>query len=138
MSRKFAYADTNIIIRFLTNDPKKQADAVRRFLEETQRNQVGLYICDLTAAEVVYVLQSFYQTPRAEIASSLKAFFSLPGIEVERKEVVDHALEIYAEKKVDYFDAYLAARAKSSGKPIFTFDKDFSKIDGVVAIDRPS
>lgn len=135
MSREFAYANTNIIVRFLTNDPKEQADAVRRFLEEAQSDKIDLYVCDLVAAEVVYVLQSFYRTPRDKIADSLKSFFSLPAIEVERKEIINQALDIYSTTTIDFFDAYLAARARSSENPIFTFDKDFSKIDGVVVID---
>ena len=100
---------------------------VEKFLQHLRAHETELYICDLVAAEAVYVLQSFYRRPKAEIAERLKAFFVLPGIVVEQRQIVFLALDWYTEHNIDFTDAYVAAKAQASGiDSIFTFDKDFS------------
>jgi predicted nucleic acid-binding protein len=61
-----AFVDTNIRIRHLTGDPPEMDARASAFLEAADE----LLLTDLVAAEVVYVLESFYAVPRAEIAQA--------------------------------------------------------------------
>ena len=56
-----AFVDTNILVRHLTGDPPGQATRATRFLGEVDE----LVLVDLVVAEVVYVLESFYEVERA-------------------------------------------------------------------------
>jgi predicted nucleic acid-binding protein len=56
-----AFVDTNILVRHLTGDPPEQARRASSFLAQAEE----LLLTDLVAAEVVYVLESFYEVPRA-------------------------------------------------------------------------
>jgi len=58
-----ALLDTNILIRHLTGDPPSQAKRAMEFL----RGSHELILTDLMFAEMVYVLESFYEVPRPEI-----------------------------------------------------------------------
>ena len=59
-----AFCDTNILVRHLTGDPPAMAARATRFLAEANE----LLLVDLIVAEVVYVLESFYEVPRPQVA----------------------------------------------------------------------
>lgn len=134
MARRRVHGDTNIIIRYLTNEPPDQAEAVERFLAGLGVD-TELYLCDLVVAEAVYVLQSFYRRPRDEIADRLRAFCLLPGVVVEKLAVVSLALSLYADDTVDFTDSYIAADARvNKVREVFTFDKDFALFDWLTPV----
>jgi predicted nucleic acid-binding protein len=55
-----AFLHTNVLIRHLTGDPPEQAARATRLLSQAQQ----LLLPDLIVAEIVYVLESFYEVPR--------------------------------------------------------------------------
>ena len=55
-----AFLDTNVLIRHLTGDPPGQAARATRLLSRAGQ----LRLPDLIVAEVVNVLESFYEVPR--------------------------------------------------------------------------
>jgi len=63
-----AFVDTNVLVRHLTGDPPAQAVRATRYLELADE----LLLPDLILAEVAYVLESFYETPRAQVAETLR------------------------------------------------------------------
>jgi predicted nucleic-acid-binding protein len=74
-------------------------------------------------AEVIYVLEKVYAMQRKEISDGLKVFLASPNAEVEMKNVLLSAIEIYAEKKLDFVDCLLCGFKKICRCDIFTFDK---------------
>ncbi len=64
-----AFIDTNVLIRHLTGDPPELAARATRYLAGADE----LLLPDLILAEVAYVLESFYETPRAQVATTLRA-----------------------------------------------------------------
>lgn len=136
-AKRRVYADTNIIIRYLTNDPLAQAEVVERFLSHLGDGKTELFVCDLVAAESVYVLQSFYRRPKAEITDRLKAFFSLPGIVVQHRRIVYRALDLYVSHNIDFTDAYVGASAQfNKVKEVLTFDKDFRAFEWLSIVEK--
>jgi predicted nucleic acid-binding protein len=59
-----AFVDTNILVRHLTGDPPELAERATRFLAEAQQ----LLLADLVVAEMVYVLESYYEVQRERVA----------------------------------------------------------------------
>ena len=57
---KTCFIDTNLFIRYLTNDDSKKADRVDRLLEQAANRKIKLLTAEIVLAEVVWVLESFY------------------------------------------------------------------------------
>jgi len=112
--------DTNILVRHLTGDPPSQAKHATAFLAGAD----ALVLADLILAEMVYVLESFYELPRAAIAEAARALLAMPSITVVDQPLLLRALELYETVRLDFAEAYLAAASELWG------------IDGVASFDR--
>jgi predicted nucleic-acid-binding protein len=106
-----AFIDTNILVRHLTGDPSEQAARATKFLAEADE----LLLVDLVVAEVVYVLESFYEVPRERVAELVRAIIAFPAIVVLDPAMLLRALEIYETDRLDFAEAYLVAQAERSG-----------------------
>jgi predicted nucleic acid-binding protein len=131
-NKKFAWLDTNVVLRFLIRDHEKYFLAARNLFAKAEKGELSFLIHPLTVAELVWTLESFYEYEKKEIVNTLLGFIEAKGIEVLEKEITRKALLDYADKNVDYIDAYLAAYASQIGpQTIFTLDKKhFSRLEG--------
>ncbi len=121
--------DTNLIIRFLTGEPEKQAARARDLFAANDEGELDLKVVPLVVAEVVFVLSGkMYGYERDEITSALIPFLQSPTLNVEKRDVVLLALELYRDHSIDYVDACLAAEARLTGHAVASFDADFKKI----------
>jgi len=127
-----AFVDTNVLVRHLTGDPPKQAAAATALLESAEE----LHLTDLVLAEIVYVLESFYQVPRARVAELGRAIVGFPAMVVADDALLVRALEAYEVDRLDFAEAYLVACAESSGiDAIASFDRSLDRIDSVERIE---
>jgi predicted nucleic acid-binding protein len=123
-----AFVDTNILIRHLTGDPPGQAARATRFLTTADE----LLLADLVVAEVVYVLESFYEVPRARVAELVRAVIAFPAVVVLDPALLLRALEVYETDRLDFADAYLVAQAERSGVGVVaSFDKAIDRVGTV-------
>ena len=123
-----AFVDTNVLIRHLTGDPPDQAARATRLLAEVDQ----LLLPDLIVAEVVYVLESFYEVPRPRVAELVRAIVAFPAIGVTDEPLLLRALEIYEVHRLDFADAYLVALAETSGAgAVVSVDKSIERIPTV-------
>ena len=72
MSRRLLL-DSNVLLRFLTGEPKAQAEASRNLFLSAASGEVVLEVCPVVVAEVFYTLESFYKVDREEVAARLDA-----------------------------------------------------------------
>jgi predicted nucleic acid-binding protein len=127
-----AFVDTNILVRHLTGDPPEQAARASRFLAATDE----LLLADLVVAEVVYVLESFYEVPRARVAELVRAIIAFPAIVVLDAAMLLRALEVYETARLDFAEAYLVAQAERSGVgAVASFDKAIDRVTTVRRIE---
>ena len=122
------WVDANVILRLLTGKPEKQAQAAAALMAQADAGRLRLRICPLVVAEVVWVLTSTYDVAPAQVADVLTSFLSSGGLVVEEGMLLVSALAQMAEQRVDFVDAYLAAKARHSGAPVATFDDDFDRL----------
>lgn len=135
MARKL-WIDTNVIIRIITGDPKTLAEEVGEMLQKVEAGELILRLTPLVIAECCWVLASFYEADPKDISDALLKFTNSIGVETEEKSVVQQALRDYAEKNVDFIDAYIAAHAKANPpEDVVTWDKHFKRLD--IRHDRP-
>lgn len=124
------WIDANVLLRFLTGEPKDLAERAARLMARAERGAALLIVSSLVVAEVVWVLKSFYRRSRQEVAQVLVPLLSADGLEVEDRDTMIQAIELAAEKNVDFADAVLALRAARQGEPVCSFDGDFRRLPG--------
>lgn len=119
-----AFVDTNLFLRYLTNDVPEQADAVERLLGRAEAGELRLVTNRLVVAEIVWTLESFYKKTKAEVRDAVLAILNTPGLEVEVHDQILQAAVWYAEKNVDFIDACIAAQLFDDGLgSIYTFNR---------------
>lgn len=120
-----AFLDTNVLIRHLTGDPPAQARRATAFLERADE----LLVPDLIVAEVVYVLESFYEVKRKRVAELVRAVLAFPAIVIVDEPMLLRALEVYEVDRLDFAEAYLVASAEASGVgSIASFDRSLDRV----------
>ena len=125
MQTKSKLLDANIILRLLTEDSSKQAEAVASLIRNARPNELELP--DVVLAEIVWVLQSYYNLKKSEIIKNLRALSETKTIKLNRV-LLEQIIVLYQNNNISYIDAYLAARSKLESKLLFTFDKRLLKI----------
>jgi predicted nucleic acid-binding protein len=127
-----AFCDTNILIRHLTGDPPEMATRATRFLAEADE----LLLVDLIVAEVVYVLESFYEAPRPQVAESVRSIIAFGPITVLDEAMLLRTIEVYEVHGLDFAEAYLVASAESSGiGAVASFDRAIDRVTTVQRIE---
>lgn len=130
------FVDTNLFLRYLTDDVPAQADAVEDLLRKAEQGKPRLVTNSMVIAEIVWTLESYYKLEQDDIQNKVLAILNTPGLEVSDNNLVLKAIIWYAEKNVDFIDAYNAAWMEQEGiEKIYTFDqKHFARFDDVEAL----
>ena len=129
-----AFVDTNILVRHLTGDPPEMAACATAFL----RSESGLLLTDLVAAETVYVLESFYEAPRDQVAQAMRSLLSLDTVICVDSALLLRAIEVYETDRVDFAEAYLVACAETTGVGrVASFDRSLDRVSTVERIEPP-
>jgi predicted nucleic-acid-binding protein len=123
--------DTNVIIRFLVEDPGKvhrKFRGVFTFFPRVERGEVRVLLLDLVVFEAFFVLKSVYDVPEKTAAQKLGEIVAFRGMEMQDKPTMLRCLSLLETEKIDLVDAYLLASAEAlSFKEVFSFDKDLAK-----------
>lgn len=129
-----AFIDTNILVRHLTGDPPGMAARATSFLASER----DLFVTDLVVAETVYVLESFYEAPRGQIAESMRSLIAFESIVVVDPSLLLRAIEVYEIDRLDFAEAYLVACAESTGVGrVASFDQAIDRVDTVRRVEPP-
>ncbi len=123
-----AFVDTNVLIRHLTGDPPESAARATRYLGTAGE----LLLPDLILAEVAYVLESFYEVPRTQVATTLRSVLAFPAIRVLDADLLQRVVEVYEVHRLDFADAYLVASAERTGIGVIaSFDRSIDRVTTV-------
>jgi predicted nucleic-acid-binding protein len=123
--------DTNLIVRYLVQDHEKHAKAAGRLFDACDRGDVVIVVLPAVLAECVFVLESFYEHLRGDIASALGRLISSPCIEIDGAAIHLDALDRYRKTRVHFVDCLIAATAAAENMPVASFDQDFRKFTDV-------
>jgi predicted nucleic-acid-binding protein len=112
--------DTNIIVRFLTQDDELQ---YQKSLEIFQTQDV--FIPDTVILETEWVLRFAYKFKPVEICEALKKLFGLPNVHLNNANLVAQSLQ-WHEAGLDFADAFHLANSQNHTQ-FYTFDEKFIK-----------
>jgi predicted nucleic-acid-binding protein len=130
------FVDTNILLRFLTNDDAVKANRVLLLLKRVEEGKEKIITSPLVIFELIFTLDKFYKVSRDDIAETVSAIIGLEGFAVEFKTVFISALKLFADKNISFADAFNASAMKSKNiAEIYSYDTDFDKIDKIKRIE---
>lgn len=109
--------DTNVLVRYLTNDDAEQA---RRALDLLGHAD-GVFVAKTVLLETEWVLRAVYMLPPEAIRKALLHVCGLPNVTVEDGRAVTHALDAYA-RGLDFADALHCASSPGT-ETFYTFDE---------------
>jgi len=122
--------DTNLLIRYLTNDDRAQYAKAKRLIDEAVERDVRLLINGVVLCEVTWVLETAYEYSRAETADVLDRIFDTAQFEIERAPEARQALDDFRSTKVGFADALIGRINRTLGATkSMTFDRDLKALE---------
>lgn len=116
--------DTNVVIRYLTQDDPKQSATANRIIERelTEKNQG--YITLISLIEITWVLESCYDQTKEELINVLDLLLTIKQISIEKTDLVYLALKRFRTGTADFSDALITLVCEDAGcKRVVSFDK---------------
>ena len=121
-------ADANIFLRWLLDDDKPKAERITTLFKRAQEGKVEIRTTDLTIAEVVWVLGSYYEMKPPAVADMLEPLLDSP-IQFENRARLLVAMELFRIHKASFGDCYLAAFAREqTAEAVLSYDRDFNAL----------
>jgi len=104
------------------------------YLEREQE----LFLTDLVVAETVYVLESFYEAPREQVAEAVRSLIAFVSVICVDPALLVRSTEVYETARIDFAEAYLVACAESTGvTKIASFDRSLDRVQTVERVEPP-
>ena len=127
------FVDTNVFLRFLTNDDPVKARRAEKLFRDAVGGRVSLTTSVLVIAEIVWTLESFYKLGTSDIAEKVETILNTPNLQCDESSRILLALDVYVHESIDFIDAYNAFYMKDHELTrVATYDrKHFSRIPWV-------
>lgn len=127
--------DTNVIVRYIMQDDKKQSPKATALVESLSVDAPG-FISIVSVVEIVWVLSAAYGLKREQLAQALEALLRTKEIVVDRADHVLKALRMFKAGSADFTDCLIERGAASAGcLRTMTFDVKASKTAGMSLIE---
>ena len=118
--------DTNVLVRLVTRDDRKQAAAAESFISK------GAWVSTLVLVEGTWDLAAVYELTHPEIATAVEMLLHHKDLTIQGADTVAAALEHYRQRPaLGFSDCLILEVARKAGHlPLGTFDRDLGKLDG--------
>ena len=123
LQEKVYLIDTNIILRYLLGDHAEFSPKAEALMLDVSKGVKKAEILDVVIVECIYVMDKYYQIPKAEIVDKLSRILNFSGIANPDRSEILCALLKYENSNADIVDCILAARS-SPANVVVSFDKD--------------
>ena len=121
--------DTNVIVRYVTQDDARQSAAASRLFERILTTEQPGFVGLVTLCEVAWVLADCYDAGKAQIAAVIEGLLGSRQLVVEEAEVVWKALRTWDKSSADFSDALLGQVLRARGcEKVVTFDKAAARL----------
>jgi len=115
--------DTNILVRYLTQDDPKQSRKAAHEIEKGLSAGHMFFIADIVMCELVWVLETAYGYDRKEIAPVLENILRARQFKFQNKDLLWKSLADYRNKKGDFADHLIGQAGHKAGcRETITFD----------------
>lgn len=120
--------DTNILVRFLVRDDKKQAKLVYDLFKQTEDKGQQLLVPLVVVLKLIWVLESAYKQERLDILTAIEDLMHMPILQFESDEIITALITHGKGTSIDLSDLLIACSAQAAGgECMITFDKKASR-----------
>jgi predicted nucleic-acid-binding protein len=123
--------DTSVLVRYLAQDDKKQADRATRLVENELSETAPGFVALVVLVELCWVLKRLYGATPSELKATVRDLLGSRQLLLERRDLVTAALRRLGSAGGDFADAVIAAAAADAGcTHTATFDKSAARLGG--------
>jgi predicted nucleic-acid-binding protein len=116
--------DTNILIRYFTQDNLEQAQIVEQIIDNYANSPNSMFVNNIVMCELIWVLERGYKYSKEEIGQVIKQMLSTEEFAFENQELLWLTLNQYIQNKLDFSDALIGELNKACGcAKTLTFDQ---------------
>ena len=118
--------DTNVLLRLLVRDDRRQLDAAEKFVNK------GAWVSHVVLVETLWVLDAVYERSSEQIAAAVEMLMAHADLTLQDADVVASALARFrALPAVGFSDCLLLEIARKAGHlPLGTFDRRLGRLEG--------
>jgi len=123
--------DTNILVRYITQDDELQSGVATEFIENYCSNGNKIFVNHLVICELVWVLKKCYKLSKPKTITVIEHILQISQFSIENAQVVWQALTDYKRGSADFAD-YVVGRTNTFNNcdETVTFDKKAGKSNG--------
>jgi predicted nucleic-acid-binding protein len=123
--------DTNILVRYLTQDDPVQSPKATEIIERRLTEENPGFVSIVAMVETVWVLDRAYHLATHEIAAAVERMLQADVLVVENEQEVFTAMIALKEGQGSFADAVIAALgARASCSSTLTFDQNALRLSG--------
>jgi predicted nucleic-acid-binding protein len=123
--------DTNVLVRYIAQDDPKQSPLANALIQTLSSEAPG-FVTQVALVELVWVMQSCYQTTKPELTAILETLLRTRELLVENTEAALKALQVFSTSNGDFSDCLIAQCAQMAGcTHTVSFDKNAVKVAGM-------
>ena len=116
--------DTNILVRYITQDNPEQSRIANAEIEKVLAAGEMFFIADIVMCELIWVLETAYEYDRREILPILDSILRTKQFQFENKDLLWKSLADYRNKKGDFADHLIGQAGHKAGcRETLTFDE---------------
>jgi predicted nucleic-acid-binding protein len=122
--------DTNVLIRYIAQDDKKQSALATNLINSLTKESPG-FITLVSVIELVWVMQSCYESTKMEVVKILETLIATRELIIENAETVIRATRVFSSSRADFSDCLIERSANKAGcEYSVTFDENAIKHGG--------
>ena len=127
--------DTSVLVRYLVEDDGAQASKAAHLIETRCAEDTPGFVNRVVLCELVWVLESAFDYPRATIAATLEILLRTAELKVDAADAAWPALAAYRGGGVDFSDAFVCRLNRNAGcDGTATFDKGAARLGDFFAL----
>jgi predicted nucleic-acid-binding protein len=116
--------DTNVIVRYLTQDDPRQSKRANAVIEKALAGEERLHVDTIVLCELVWVLRAAYQLDRATVAAALLQLIDAAQLSLDDRDLLREAAHRYRVGPGDFADYAIGLRSRAAGcDSTLTFDR---------------
>jgi predicted nucleic-acid-binding protein len=123
--------DTNILIRYLTQDDRLQSPKATEIIEQRLTEEDPGFVTIVAMVETVWVLERAYRLPAHEIAAALERMLQTDVLVIENEQEVFAATIALKQGQGSFADSVIAGLGARAGcSYTLTFDHTAARLRG--------
>ena len=123
--------DTNVLVRFLTQDDPIQSPRAGRIIEHQLTERNPGFISLTTMFETAWVLEKVYKLSDQEVADAIRSILQIETLFIQNEQEVYTAAHALRTGRGSFADALIGALGTWAGcASTLTFDRKASRLQG--------